>query len=325
VPGFNGDYYAYFNYLFPGNTVTSADLKAKEAQLNAVGITLHPSTSNDNIYVPGIGLVDVIEDAGGKNGKAWQPPGSATGGPGAGPIVPTTPPPAAYLVNPYTGSNALPTYSPYQFSDPTAFTNAVQTPTQDLIMQLLESEGSMNPAVVAQMKEGQKESALSMADQLKQSTMQNASTRGVSRGGNTGAMLGDIDAETVGRISKGYRDTDIAAAQTNWQDKLGALAASGQFTNQIMSQWLADNQMQFGVEQARAGEQGKQFQSEQAKAADEFARYLAGEQLGLTANDQAFAQWLASEGLTLNYSNASQLADQFNKMYQLQVAQYLGG
>lgn len=80
---FNGDYEGYFYSLFPNadaGGLTSDMLKAKEAELNRAGITLHASTSNDNINVPGIGLVDVIEGAGGLNRRAWQPPRAGGGG-----------------------------------------------------------------------------------------------------------------------------------------------------------------------------------------------------------------------------------------------------
>ena len=69
---FNGDFQGYFNALFPGDTLTSADLRAKQAELQRAGITLHTSTSGDNIDVPGLGLIDVIQDAGGLNQKVWQ-------------------------------------------------------------------------------------------------------------------------------------------------------------------------------------------------------------------------------------------------------------
>lgn len=247
------------------------------------------------------------------------------GGFTGGSFVPSTPAPGAYTINPYTGSKGLPTYTAAQFTKPADFQSSLQAPTQDMIQRLLSSDGSMNPAVVAQMKEGQKFNALSMADQLKQQASTNAASRGVSMGGNLQAQLGGIDANAVGNISKGYRDTDVAAATTNRADQLNAIGASSQFQNQLMQQYLGQNAQNLGVDQANAAEQKTQFASEQAKAADEYQRYLSGEQLGLAGQDQAFQQWAASQGLSLTSQNYAMLADQFNKTYGLNVGRFLAG
>lgn len=271
----------------------------------------------------------------GTDQSIWMPGGDApsSGGSVGGsvtsflsqPTVPTTPPPAGYKVQPYGGSTALPTYNAAKFAQSPDFNSTLQAPTEGLIQKMLSSEGSLNPAVVAQMKEGQKSTALSMADQLKQQNNTSAATRGVSGGGANLAANQQVDANTVGDISRGYRETDIAAAQANQADKMNAIGASTGFQNQLLQQYLGQNAQNMNVQQANAAEQGKQFTSEQAKAADEYARYLSREQLNLTSNDQAFQQWLASQGLTLNYQNAAMLADQFSKTYGLGVAKFLAG
>lgn len=238
---------------------------------------------------------------------------------------PTTPAPAPYAVKPYTGSGALPTYNAAQFTQAPNFSSTLQAPTSDLIQRLLSSEGSMNPAVVAQMKEAQKGSALEMADQLKQQYNTDAASRGVAGGGANLARLGGVDASTMGNISKGYRDTDIAAATTNRADQLNALGASTGFQNQLLNQYLGQNAQNLNVQTANAGEQQKQFQSEQAKAADEYQRYLSEEQLGLQGNDQAFQQWAAQQGIQLTQQNYAMMQDQFNKTYGLNVGRFLAG
>jgi hypothetical protein len=119
---FNGDYEGYFYSLFPNagpGGLTAAMLKAKEAELNKAGITLHASTSNDNINVPGIGLVDVIQGAGELNQRAWQPP-SPRGGGGGG-FDPNT---IGSLLQPFPGEFAsvagkFPTLSIPEFAFPT--------------------------------------------------------------------------------------------------------------------------------------------------------------------------------------------------------------
>ena len=88
APAFNGDYQGYFNQLFPGGNVTPQELAAKSAELAKVGITIHKSTSGDNIRLPNGQLVDVIGDAGptsaSRNLKTWQVEGAGGGGFGGG-------------------------------------------------------------------------------------------------------------------------------------------------------------------------------------------------------------------------------------------------
>ena len=80
TPTFGGDYQAYFNQLFPSGNVTPQELAARAGDLAKVGITIHKSTSGDNIRLPDGRLVDVIQDAGptaaSKNIKAWQVEGA---------------------------------------------------------------------------------------------------------------------------------------------------------------------------------------------------------------------------------------------------------
>lgn len=313
----------------------SEGLEGLTAELNRNGITASPFmygstpsgneiTLNGSKYKVKTGNNDAWWDPSMGEGDPHPTMQSFLGGGYSGPTAPTTPPPDAYTPNKFTGPS-LPTYTAQQFTKPDPFTNAVQAPTQELIQRLLASEGSLSPDIVAKMKEGQKSTELSMADQLKQQYTSDAASRGVSGGGALGARIGGIDAASLGDISKGYRDTDIAAATTNRADQLNALGAAGTFSNNLLSQYLGTNAQRLATEQAQAGEQGKQFQSEQAKSADDFQRYLATEQLGLTANDQAFAHWAASQGITLNWQNAAMLADQFNKTYGLNVGRFLAG
>mgnify|MGYP001566350480 CR=1 FL=1 len=77
APVFTGNYRSYFEQLFPGQTLTQEMLKSKEKELLAAGMRLHTSRSGNTAWVdvPGIGLVDVIQDTGGLNRRAWQEPG----------------------------------------------------------------------------------------------------------------------------------------------------------------------------------------------------------------------------------------------------------
>ncbi len=98
---------------------------------------------------------------------------------------------------------------------------------QDALMsQMLSSGGSMNPQLVAQMKERQKQDALAMQSQLgSQMNMRDAAAGRLSGGANLASQR-NLGQDTMGQILSGYRDTDIAAGSQNWQDQLQALQAS---------------------------------------------------------------------------------------------------
>lgn len=333
-----GDFKSWFMKLTGGKPPTPDMLTQLGPELAKYGVTLAPNAQgvNGKIKLPNGQVIDVIEaaGAGGKNWQWLEGGGGGNGnmarfldnsGQGFTPATgPTTPAPGDYKVDPYTGQ-PLPTYNPTILDKPADFTSPLTNPTSDLIQRLLSSEGSLNPAVVAQMKEAQKGTALSMADQLKQQANVNAATRGVSGGGGLQSSIDDINARAVGDISAGYRGTDIAAAQTNRQDQLNAISASTGFQNQLLNQYLGQGAQNLNYGQANNAERYKGFQSEQAKSADEFQRYLSSNQLGLTANDQAFQHWAAQQGIQLNFQNAQMLADQFNRTYGLNVGRFLAG
>ena len=75
------NYQAYFESLFPGGTITAAELKAKLPELQRAGISLHNNTGGDVIKLPDGSLIDVIRDVGGANGRVWN---SVSGGGGGG-------------------------------------------------------------------------------------------------------------------------------------------------------------------------------------------------------------------------------------------------
>ena len=65
--------------LFPGQsggngTITPEQLRAQEANLAKLGITIHSSTGGDNIRLPDGRLIDVIKDVGGQNKAMWHDP-----------------------------------------------------------------------------------------------------------------------------------------------------------------------------------------------------------------------------------------------------------
>jgi hypothetical protein len=81
----SGDPQAFFNNLFPGQSLSPEMLASKEAELNAQGIKIIRNASGQasKIQLPDGSVVDPIIGAGsGQNGKAWN----VVAGPGGVPI-----------------------------------------------------------------------------------------------------------------------------------------------------------------------------------------------------------------------------------------------
>lgn len=97
--------------------------------------------------------------------------------------------------------------------------------SQDAVIAAL-TNPSMSAQGVSQLKESSKEQALSMADQLRNRTMQSAASRGVTAGGATGDMLGDIDTALADSVLSGNRAVDIQKMTQDRKDLLDALSAS---------------------------------------------------------------------------------------------------
>lgn len=245
------------------------------------------------------------------------------GGTWTGPTGPTTPAPGAYKPGTAPTSN-IPTYAPGTISQEKYAPSALQNPTQDLIQQLLTGT-SLNPAVVAQMKEGQKSGILSMVEQLKQQAAQGAANRNVSGGGNLQAALRNLDLEGLGELSANYRNIDIQKAIQDQTDKLNAVGASQGFEQQLLNQFLGTGNLTLAQEQARNAEQQAGYQSQVDKETAQQKNYLDNETLQMQASAQAFQQWAAEQGLTLDWATAQNLAAQFAKSYGLNVAQFLSG
>jgi hypothetical protein len=207
--------------------------------------------------------------------------------------------------------------SPYQ-ADPT------QKSEGDLIQQLLGSGGSMGPDAVAKMREASKDSTLAMTDQIRQQIMQGAAGRGTGQGGVTGANLANLDMAQLGTLSGNYRDIDINAAKTNFQDKLSAIGAAGGYNNQLLDQYLQTSGLRLGQEQAQAGENLKGYQSDTEQGQRKMQDWFANQGLGMGASQNAFQNWLSSQGLNLNWRQLAEQARQYDLGNQLDVAKFLG-
>lgn len=100
--------------------------------------------------------------------------------------------------------------------------------SQSLLAQLLQNPESLNPEVVAQMKEAQKDTNVSLADQLRQQTGNQFAARGLSGGGGQLGALNQIGEASMSDLLKSYRDIDIEAARTNTADRRAALDTANQ-------------------------------------------------------------------------------------------------
>lgn len=116
--------------------------------------------------------------------------------------------------------------------------------TSDLISRLL-SEEALSPSVVAQLKESQKSTILGGAQQLRQQFLQDAASRGVSRGGRAGAGVRDIAFRSLGDVSKSFRDIDIERARSGRADQLAAVQASRGFQQDLLNEFLRKEELKF--------------------------------------------------------------------------------
>lgn len=162
--------------------------------------------------------------------KEAPPPATASGSPvtADGKI---TPQPA------YTARTPLPSaYQPGQVAQYQA-PNQSQTSdqTQALLSSILSNPQTMNPNVVAQMKEAQKEQALLMQRQNQSTLDQHAIARGTLGSGANQALAGQNLQQALDSILGSNRAIDMQAAQQNRQDELAALNAGNSFLNDQLS------------------------------------------------------------------------------------------
>jgi hypothetical protein len=161
------------------------------------------------------------------------------------------------------------------------------------------------------MKEQQKNSVLAMQDQAKQGILQDAAARGVSGGGGTAANLAGLQSATQGQISSGYANTDISAAETNFNDLLKASGLSDQYQQQLLNQYLQTQGLNAGVEQAQAGQNYAGYQSQTTAEQNKLQDWLATQGFGMGVQNQQFSQFLSEQGIQLSQAQLSEMARQF--------------
>lgn len=126
--------------------------------------------------------------------------------------------------------------------------------SNDLMLKILQNPESMPPDIVAMMKESQKESSLSMMDQLMGANNQGAAGRGLQGSGYATAQNFDAKDQAIANITKGYRDIDTTAATTNFQNRLDAGARGDAYMG---------NQMNMGLGAFGANQSADQFNADQ--------------------------------------------------------------
>ena len=198
------------------------------------------------------------------------------------------------------GTGDLPTYQGAQFGQFQAPGSQAsnEAMTNALLQQVMANPQSMSPEIVAQLKEQQKEQALSMQQQTMEQLQQAFAGRGMGQSGNLDMQRRRIADDTVGQILGGQRQIDIAAGQTNLQDRLNALQAAEQTMTGQSNRGLAGYQAQLAGQQAQAGEGYKQYGSQADSTRFALERALQGEGLKQAGAQSALNFGQAQAGIT---------------------------
>lgn len=164
---------------------------------------------------------------------------------------------------------------------------------QNALLQQAMAGGSMPPEMVMQMKERQKQDALSMQQQMGGQMQASAAARGALNGGAAAAGQRNLQGQTIGNILGGYRDIDINAATQNYADKLSGLQASE------------------GIAQGRFG-----------RANQGFANTLQGQMAKEGLNQQGYQNQFQNAQFDLNRQGMQAGENQFAFGAQFQPAQF---
>jgi hypothetical protein len=161
-------------------------------------------------------------------------------------------------------------YQGTQFSQFASPDQAAVTAQQNqLLSAILGNPETMNPQVLAQLKEKQKEAALLQEKQGGQLARQFAASRGMTNGAGLAGILSQLSGATGDQIIKSNRDLDLAALERNRADQLAALGMA----DSVMSGQMGRAGQAF--QNTLAG-QGAQAQDSRSVAQDAIARAIAG-------------------------------------------------
>lgn len=174
-----------------------------------------------------------------------------------------------------------------------------------MVQRMLSTPETMTPEAVAALKAKQMETAMALQSQQLRGIQGNAAARGVTGGGNQFAQSNVVRNQTGQNILGAYRDIDLAKLEQDRLDQVQALDVANQFQNSQLNRAATGYQTQLQGQTAR--------EAVRSDAANSGQR---AQQLGL--------QWLlGSQGIGLDQDRLAQQADQFNKGYGLDIAQFL--
>lgn len=204
--------------------------------------------------------------------------GSGGGGGGNGPLAGTG------IGNVSYTPGQLPTtpFSVYQAPNLTQYQSMDQSGMNNLQNQALQTAlttTSLSPDVVNQMNAQLRDQAATMQQGNAQNIAQNYASLGYSGGGGEAADIANSQNAMTANLMDQFRNTNVNAAEQNYQDRLNALAGSnnvlsGQVNNAV-NQWNAVDQGQMNQQQLN------QAAIQSQNAATQYAMQVALEQEGL--------------------------------------------
>ena len=234
-------------------------------------------------------------------------------------------------------------YTPGQIAQWQGGPNYQQMQEQQAAMlnQMLQNPGTLNQQVTDQMKGANKDSTLSMQQQMAGKLGSAAAARGMSTTSPyQQAQQSQSMQDAMSNILAANRGIDIQAATQNRMDQLNALNAASGFQNDVLNRavlgyntGLAGQQAQEGVNQfgAQFGQQNWRDRAalEQAQAAEDRARFglnadegYRGFQSSLGAQDRDMARFYQNEGLQQAGAGSQMQGYQFGQQFPESVRQF---
>lgn len=218
---------------------------------------------------------------------------------------------AAHAANPIT-----------QFQGPDL--GGVDDATEAHITALLNNPYSLSDTTVHQLKNREKEAAVSVADQLRGANAVDVAGRGFSaQGGMRAGADALVDAGLIDSLINSNREIDLAKAATDRSDLLNVLDASEGFQTGRVGRATNIYGAQLSGEQAREGQRQhdnsnllQRFLAEEGtKQAEDVSKYRNDEFRYSQMKDdraQTLAEWLAEETAQLNRLRTDIGASQFD-------------
>jgi len=188
--------------------------------------------------------------------------------------------------------------------------------TQNAALQKALQSGSLSPEVIAQMQGQLHDQALTMQKGQQQNIHQLAANQNMLGSGGEMANIQNIGNQTQQNLLGGYRDIDVAAARTNYQDILNALGMSENVMSGQLGRGLEQYRTGFGTEMAQEGLNQAGVQSQNAATQFALQRALESANLGFNYNQLGQNQNQFLNNLGFNYANlnANQSNTQMNAL-----------